>query len=479
MPSQFPDQPIFQPDTSEGSWLVDARDEMNLAEFPLTLLSDKPEPGRTSLIYEDSTFDAGSNRVVTRRLKITAPAEYGLPRGIDEDVIVALIQLTKIKNNFSNRRVGFVRSELIALLGWADNGKSYDRLTTSLKRWTVVSLDYDDAWWSKSERRWTTRVFHILDECEINDGRTVKGRRESLPSEIVWNETVFGSFTAGNLKDLDYRLYVRLEYATSKRMLRFLDKRLYFRDEMSFDLKDFAFAHIGLSRGYENNVGKIKEKLRPAIRELTAAEFLDPMDDAERYSKAAGTWRVRFRRARLAAAPAAPAAAAAPPEADPPLLRSLVERGITATTARGLVRDHPAEVIERQVEVWDWLRARSDRRLGRSPSGFLVQAIRDDYAPPGDFASRATEQARRADRDRADRQRQSRREADRALAQRELADREAVDTYLAGLAAVEREALEADAVARSELDPRLFRRFIIRDYVLTLLGRPGSSGDPR
>jgi len=89
---------------------VEAKDEMNLAEFPLALLTDRPDADRASLVYEDTTFDTGSNRVISRRLTITAPARHGLPRGIDEDVIVALIQLTKLKNGFASRKVRFTRS---------------------------------------------------------------------------------------------------------------------------------------------------------------------------------------------------------------------------------------------------------------------------------------------------------------------------------------------------------------------------------
>ena len=62
---------------------VEAKDEMNLAEFPLSLLTDRPDTDRASLVYEDTTYDSGSNRTITRKLIITAPAKHGLPRGID------------------------------------------------------------------------------------------------------------------------------------------------------------------------------------------------------------------------------------------------------------------------------------------------------------------------------------------------------------------------------------------------------------
>jgi hypothetical protein len=443
---------------------VDAKDEMNLAEFPLSLLTDRPDADRASLMYEDTTFDSGSNRLISRRLTITAPARHGLPRGVDEDVIVALIQLTKLKNGFTSRKVRFTRCELIDLLGWSYNGKSYDRLSASLKRWTVASLEYDNAWWVKSEQRWTSKVFHILDECEINDSRSSKGQREFLTSEIHWNETVFNSFVSGNIKDLDYRLYLKLEFTTSKRMFRFLDKRLYRKSEMTFDLKDFAFAHIGLSQSYAKNVAKIKEKLRPAIKELIEAGFLEPMGDEEQYVKEGGEWKVVFRR-KTAELPGQEVT-----EPEHPLVQALSGRGVTLVTARELVKSLTPEAIAEKLEVFDWMIAKKDRRVSRNPAGYLARSIRDDFAAPKGFESRAQAEARRLAAEEAERELAAGRLDARSRDAKEKAEKAAVDAHLTNLTPEERTGLEREAFAASELDPKLFGRVIVRDHVKKLLG---------
>ena len=246
-----------------------------------------------------------------------------------------------------------------------------------------------NAWWAKSEQQWTTKTFHILDQCEINDSRSSRGQRQFLNSVIYWNETVFHSFAAGNLRDLDYRLYLRLEYATSKRMFRFLDKRLYRRREMSFPLKDFAFAHIGLSRGYAKNVGKIKEKLRPAIRELVAAGFLEPMAEDERFFNEDSEWKVVFRRA---------GADLAIPREDRSadlVAWELIDRGVSPGSARQLAENFPAETIRAQVDAFDWLVEKKDKRVSKSPSGYLVKAIQEGYAIPKGCLSRVDREADR------------------------------------------------------------------------------------
>ena len=451
---------------------VEAKDEMNLAEFPLSLLTDRPDADRASLVYEDTTFDTSSNRTIIRKLTITAPAKHGLPRGSDEDVIVALIQLTKVKNGFASRKVRFTRGELIDLLGWPYNGKSYDRLTAALKRWTVASLEYDNAWWVKSEQRWTSKVFHILDECEINDSRSSRGRRESLASEISWNETVFNSFASGNLKDLDYRLYLKLEFATSKRMFRFLDKRLYRKTELTFDLKDFAFAHIGLSQGYAKNAGKIKEKLRPAIKELVEAGFLEPMGDEERYVKEGSEWKVIFRRTN----PGVPGPQEADPE--PPVVKELIARGVAQVAARELARALPDEAVIMKLEIFDWLMAKKDKRISKNPAGYLAKSIRDDFATPEGFKSQAQIEAERLVKEEAEQARRARMAEARAAETRREAVDLAIDTHLAGLTPGRRARLEREALAASDLDARLFGKAIVREHVEKLLGLGADGAGP-
>ena len=68
-------------------------------------------------------------------------------------------------------------------------------------------------------------------------------------SSFTWNDVVFRSFQAGYLKKtLDWEMFRALTLPTSKRMFRFLDKRFYHKDSWEFDLSEFAFEHIGLSR---------------------------------------------------------------------------------------------------------------------------------------------------------------------------------------------------------------------------------------
>ena len=249
---------------------------MNFAEFPIALLTDRVPKGQKSIKFEDQIYDERRKKLITRKRVIEGSAEYGLPTATDDAVILGLIQLTKRKGDFTRREVEFTRRELIRLLGWPEEGRSYDRIKLSLQRISNVTYNYDNAWWDVRQRAWTTKIFHIIDTVEINDGRAAGGRDEPSSSRIVWNEVVFDSFQAGFLRNIDFQLCMRLEHPTALRMYRFLGKRFHLEPDCTFELGQFARRHIGIGRNYEGGT-QIARKLRPAIAELEEAGFLEPL----------------------------------------------------------------------------------------------------------------------------------------------------------------------------------------------------------
>src|SRR6516225_2775306 len=145
-----PTLPIFEPaDPREALRPTGGRDELNLAEFPIALLADRVPDGCKTLVFEDTVFDQQANELVTRRLTVTGSDAYGLPTAVDDEILVALIQITKLARDFTNRDVTFTRYEVLKLLGWGDDGVNYRRIEESLKRWMGVTLYYDKAWWNK------------------------------------------------------------------------------------------------------------------------------------------------------------------------------------------------------------------------------------------------------------------------------------------------------------------------------------------
>lgn len=429
------------------------KDEMNLAEFPITLLTDRVPAGQKIIEYQDEIHDERTGRTVTRKLTVKPAEGTGLPTASDDVVILGLIQLTKANNGFTSRRLDFSRLDLIRVLGWPDSGASYRRLAESLTRWLGVSLVYENAWWDKRQQAWTTKGFHIIDNFELNDSRTGGGQVDLFPSSILWNQTVFESFEAGYLKSIDYNLYMRLEHPTARRMYRFLSKRMYHRPDWTFDLRDLAFEHIGLSRNYSGNAGKIKEKLQPAIEELEAAGFLVPASKEERYSKDGKTWKIRL--IRKNPPPSLPSSNGTAPLPLEPLIDELATRGVHRETAAELVQEHPAGSICVKLEVFDWLTAKDDKRVAKNPPGYLLTSIIKDYPVPKGFVSAAERQRQQEAKQAKERQATEERRRKQEQDARDGEERRKIEAYWNALTP-EAQA-ELDAAARAEADPETLK----------------------
>lgn len=362
------------------------RDEMNLAEFPLATLADRAPRGCKTLSFEDRIWDRGRRQHIIRRLTVSASDKYGLPTATDDEVILGLVQVTKAAG-FAERRVRFSRYQLVHLLGWRDEGRSYRRLEQSLKRWLGVTLYYENAWWDRAQKRWVDAHFHLLEELvlyrrQVRLAVATTRRGETSLSSFTWNETVFRSFQAGFLKRLDLTLYRRLSLAPAKRMYRFLDKKFHRAGTQRFKLRVFACEHVGLSRRYD--AAQLKRRLSPAVAELERAGFLSPLAASERYRRLRrGEWEIVFvhhpelrRKRRTASGPC-------------DLENQLVARGVTVSAAVRLVRDYSPGQIEGKIAVFDALRQKDHRLISRNPAGFLVQSIRDDYVPPAGLIEEA------------------------------------------------------------------------------------------
>jgi Replication initiator protein A len=444
-PADRPSQPDLLPRTI-------GRDELNLAEFPLTALAHRIPGDRKELVYQDQIRDQNSGEIIPRRLTITGDAKYGLPTSLDDDVIVALIHTTKEANNFTARTVPFSRMAVIELLGWPRNGQSLRRLDESLNRWLGVTLRYKNAWWDKAAQEWVNESFHILDNLTIYDQQAARRIRRSPAqaspplSTFSWNDIVFRSFQAENLKRLDLSLYFKLSLAPSKRAYRFLDKRFYRSPIQRFDLRYFACEHIGFSRDY--TAAKIKEKLQPALDELEGVGFLEPMSREGRYEKVGhGEWRIILVQGKGGKTLEAPPAREEPKS---PLAVTLIERGVTAAVARELVRDHAEEEIRLQMEYLDWLiQHRPKRKIG-DPAAYLVSAIRTGNAAPAGYESPAVRQAREEAQQTEERRKADKRRREQEEQAHERAMQKAVHAYWDALTPVQK--AELDAVVDAQAD---------------------------
>ena len=460
------------------------RDEMNLCEYPIALLADRAPKDQKTIHYH--------NRDET--LTITGSDLLGLPTALDIDVIIALMALTKAKTNFESRTVNFTRYELLKVLEWADRGYYYKRLTESLNRWVGVTLIFKRSWWDNERKTKGNKSLHILEAASVveqSDWKASRSKQSEMPfSYIRWSEEFFQSFRANNLKRLDLDVYFSLKSSITKQLYRFLDKRFYKKPSWSFDVRALACEHIGMTRNYET--WRLKQKLQPAIDELTEKGFLKAVEPSKRFTKTGkGEWEVHFQRNGAVRMPfPVVSAEETEPEELGELARELIERGVTEKTAVELVSGYSAERIGRQIEHLDF-----ELEGGRveNAGAWLATAIRDDFTPSKKFVPKAErEKQKQANEEKLNREAEAKRlhvikrreDAEREQREKEIQGK--LTAYWEGLSETEREQLKAEALeaaspealeqyeshTHKSFKETLYRRMIRDPFLRRKLGLP-------
>jgi hypothetical protein len=336
----------------------DGRDQLNLAEYPLALLTFEQSRTTEPLVYHPR-----SGGTVT----VTGNDRYGLPTAMDLDVLMAMMWLTKAKNGFTDRQVNFYRHELISMLRWDNNGRSYGRLVESLRRWRSVTIHFQDSWFDTSSRITCDRIFGILDDVCVYDSGPTRGP-DTPVSYFRWNETFFAGCETNGLKKLDVDTYFSLELATTKRLFRFLDKRFYREPVLTFDLRELAFEHVGLSRGYKTPA-KIREKLKPGLAELERIGFIKP---ASFYVDVHDEPRVRLERAMAESGPSTLPTAEPQPVG---LVKELVDLGVSRGVAEEIVRTKTEALVRHAM-------AESMKKRVKKPAAYLVRVLNNNPTLP-------------------------------------------------------------------------------------------------
>ena len=445
---------------------------MNFCEIAPMLVSERAPKGMNSFTRECQLWDPRKGRWVNGKIHCQGSDEYGLPTASEAKLHLGLIKLTQLKNNFNDPAVSFTFPELLELLRWPIEGKSYRRAKLGLLRLSAVHYVRENSWWDNRLKTWATRSFTILSDVELYDGRVRCEQGELFPSRIVWSQTIFEGYQAGYLRDIDLDRCLSFSHGPSLQISRFLGKRAYYSREWSIPLRTFAFAHAGLIGNY---VGKsqLVRKLQPAIREVEAAGLLEPLPESKRYVRENGEWSIRLvipDTQAVAEAVATVRAIDLPLEGDMPIapdpsrdvsrggspdadavaqIEALVRHGVTRRKAKALVAAYPADRIALQIEVLDWMTEHRPSRVAE-PAGFLVRAIEDDYAPPKGFVPSAIREQHRQEAEAAHREAQEHRRRKAEEAEHARAEQDRLRHVWESLDPAQRTQLDAQALSAAE-----------------------------
>lgn len=352
------------------------RDEMNLAEFPFALLTHRVPHGKDTITFTDIITGKEGNRIA-REWVITGSEAYGLPVAGDEEVYVALMEVTE-DYNFESPKVPITRYDLLRRMDWPHDGHSYRRVQDSLNRLMGVSIVATNSFWDNDAKRYVDEAFHILEGYRLYDEKP--GRSDTTPqSYIVWNPTLFSSFQAGNIKQLDTELYFSLKTPLARRLFRYLDKKRYDgKATYRIRLKKLAFEKLGMSRNYYPS--QIKRELERAHEELKEKGCIKDFSYYEPKRRGAEELVIyRFAPRKWDKSPYQRQLKAAE---DDSVFGDLVALGVTSNVARELVANYSEHYINRWTSY-----CRHKLSQGwlphESPAAWVVAAIRsEDWVIP-------------------------------------------------------------------------------------------------
>ncbi|MEN6615248.1 MAG: replication initiator protein A [Syntrophorhabdus sp.] len=252
---------------SEQSGLTEitGKDEMNLAEYPICLLSRKPIPGIHTIEYREGNTS----------WKITGNAEHGLPLGGDQDIYVAIMETWK-QNRFSSNKIEFGSVfQLLKRLGMPTSKQYYERFKQAVKRLAGLTIYAENSFYDHQGRKYDTiRGFHLFEDFRFSTRKSKHTPTSEEPNGYIRaSDVLWVSVKNGYIKNINLAFYSRLSSPCVKRIYRFLDKKRFVSDRFRMGLINFA-KKMGLMAGSTKCYpSHIKKDLTPAFRELREAGF--------------------------------------------------------------------------------------------------------------------------------------------------------------------------------------------------------------
>jgi hypothetical protein len=242
--------------------------EMNLAEFPLTILS-KRIPDDIKVIKYTDAIRGKDGAVIKRAWTISPDVEHGFGSNQLNATLFALFQLWK-EQGFESPYIRFGSVyHLVKLLGLRPDTTAYERVRRDLNALIGFTIEAKNAFWDNELKAYVDATFHLFDEVHFyHDG---KGNQQALPfSFIKASDKLRGSVLAHALTTLDIDIAQFCTYTpAAQRLALYLSKVLYARTEHRRDVEALAHQFPIYAKRYKD----IKKILMRACDDLNAKGF--------------------------------------------------------------------------------------------------------------------------------------------------------------------------------------------------------------
>ncbi len=329
-------------------------DEPNLARLNLVLA-----PNRTEL-YEwtkEFSLDALGGIHIT----CTAPRNSLVPHGIDNDILLGLVNAAVLQGLPDDDTVKLTTRELLKLSGITPSGRAYVNLKESLRRLQHTAYDVTDSWYDGSKHRWRSLSFSLIvkhwAENNAYDVTNIGQWRAETSLAIKLDDGLVKNIRAGHIRPLDLELLSKLNQPLTRNLFRTLS----FQREptgqnpvsaYSVSLNVWA-AHLGM---HEMRPDSVVRALKPAHEELILAGFLKEVV----YQGRGKLRTVHYTFGNTAA-----------PSVDSEAIALLVRYRVSGGRALLLAQTYGSEAVRRAVSLLEALLRTSYQSKIRNKAGIL------------------------------------------------------------------------------------------------------------
>ena len=248
--------------------IILGKDEMNLAEYPLSILTHRiPRHRKTYSFTQRITDHQGT--VIKQSWSVLGSDKYGLPTPYDDDVLIALLYCYK-EQKPQGKKIHFSLYKLCQIMQKTLSKREYDRMRDSLNRLTSTTIVATNCFYDNLAKSWVSEAFHLFDRYKLYQER--KGRAASPHLSFVEMSAFFHQSVAvaNYIKDLNLGIYYSLALPISKRLFRYLDKNRYKKSRYEETVMRMA-SKLPLTYAYPSQV---KQKLARAHEELLRHGYL-------------------------------------------------------------------------------------------------------------------------------------------------------------------------------------------------------------
>ena len=264
--------------------------ELNLAEFPLFLLSKSPAKGQNSIKYTDTIIVSG--KPVKRDWLVTWSPEFGAPSPAAQETFFALFQIWKESNfdspiiNFSTFRSLLMRRSPDRRPGQLD----YQQLARSLDVLHSIYVTSKNAFYDISKKKHVDIGFHLFESNvyfkdspnQPDENTTGVVRASDFLHMAVLNKSLFPL-------NISERTFYKLT-PLQRRLLLYLKKILYRQTVNRRALLEFA-RQLPIST---RSVRKVRQQIKNACQALIDGSLFPGLHLPDFYKSSDGIDMVQF-----------------------------------------------------------------------------------------------------------------------------------------------------------------------------------------